>query len=163
MTASDTGDQARPRAALPGDIEALTDLYAAFYQEDGIPADPARIRRNLATMLRDDRARILVVPHGGPHGDVPIGMASATLTFGIEFGWAAEIEDLYVAPAHRGRGLARRLVLDVVEWARMRGAEEIILIITPEAERAQGLTRFYRNLGFSDSGRITMYRGAAGD
>ncbi|MBP5857082.1 GNAT family N-acetyltransferase [Marivibrio halodurans] len=159
MTAREIGDEARPRAARPGDIEALTDLYTAFYREDGIAADPARIRRNLATMLRDDRARILVAPHEG----VPIGMASATLTFGIEFGWAAEVEDLYVDPAHRGRGLARRLVVNIMEWARVRGAEEIILIITPEAERAQGLTRFYRKLGFSESGRITMYRDAGLD
>lgn len=142
------------RPAEFADLEPLATLYSAFFQEDGITTAPEAIRVNLGMMLRDARARVFVAEVDGAIA----GFSSGSLTFGVEFGCAAELEDLYLRPEYRGQGWARDLAAAVLHWAEARGACEIILVITPEAEAEQDLTAFYRKLGFENSRRLTMYR-----
>lgn len=139
--------------ARQGDERRLLPLYLDFYREDGIEVPEKHVARNLATMLSDERAAIWLAENNGK----PIGMSSATVTFGVEFGWSCELEDLYVSPDYRGQGLSRLLLDSAVRWARSRDASQVILVITPEAEADQGLTDYYRKCGFADSRRITMY------
>lgn len=143
------------RRATSSDIEALSALYVAFFREDGIATPPQAIAENLSVMLGDPRACIFVADTG----DGLAGMSAGSLTFGVEFGWSAELEDLYLSPDCRGMGWSHPLVAAVLDWAREQGARETVLVITPQAEQDQALTRFYEKLGFRDSRRITMYRG----
>ncbi|MBR9762604.1 MAG: GNAT family N-acetyltransferase [Rhodobacteraceae bacterium] len=142
------------RPASARDLDTLVPLYRAFFDEDRIATPTEALRANLALMLADSRARILLAEEDG----TPLGLAAGSLTYGVEFGCAAELEDLYVRPVARGRGLARRLAQAVLDWAAAEGAGKVYLVITPEAEADQGLTRFYERLGFARSGRITMFR-----
>ncbi|WP_444452154.1 GNAT family N-acetyltransferase [Rhodobacter capsulatus] len=146
------------RKATQSDIESLVPLYVAFFKEDDIATPPAAIRANLQAMLDDPRAAVFIAEDGGH----VIGFSSGTLTRGVEFGCAAELEDLYVIPPKRGAGWARHLVAAVLAWASEQGATEVILVITPQAQRDQNLTAFYEKFGFKDSRRITMYRGPLG-
>ena len=52
---------------------------------------------------------------------------------------------MWVAPERRGSGVARQLVEQVVEWARGRGADRVILSVEPRNERA---ARLYERCGF---------------
>ena len=140
------------RPARTEDAAALEPMFRAFFAEDRIPISPD-LTANLLAMLTDDRARIWVLEVDG----APRGLASAALTRGVEFGLSAEIEDLYVAPAHRGQGHARTLIETAKAWCAAEGAREIGLVIAPEAEAEQGLSRFYGKLGFIDSGRRVFY------
>ncbi|ANT62871.1 hypothetical protein AYJ57_20510 (plasmid) [Salipiger sp. CCB-MM3] len=142
------------RPANADDIHDLAAIYRDFFLEDGITTEPEAIQTNLTLMLKDERACIFVCLVD----EEIVGVSSGSITFGVEFGCAAELEDLYIKPEHRGRGWARKLATAVLEWAESQGATETILVITPEAEADQGLTTFYRKLGFEDSKRITMYR-----
>ena len=142
------------RAAQEADADSLAALYAEFFAEDAIEADPAALAANIRQMIGDPRACLWVAEEAG----TLVGLASASLTFGVEFGCAAEIEDLYVAPAARGRGHARRLFEAALAWSEAQGAAEILLVITPEAEAAQSLTALYGKFGFRDSRRILMYK-----
>ncbi|RVU34764.1 GNAT family N-acetyltransferase [Hwanghaeella grinnelliae] len=142
------------RRATAQDVPTLANLYARFYAEDAIDVSVDRIRKNLGAMVLDERAAIWVVEHDGNI----VGFSSASLTLGIEFGWASEIEDLYVLPEHRGKGLAKRLFQTAIDWSETCGASEILLVVTPEAESDQGLIAFYEKLGFSRSDRIVMYK-----
>ncbi|NMM46524.1 GNAT family N-acetyltransferase [Rhodospirillaceae bacterium KN72] len=142
------------RRAELADVPALARLYTAFYREDAIPTPVDDITENLTVMVQDDRAGIWVAEAD----DVPVGMSSATVTFGVEFGWACELEDLYVVPSYRGLGVSRKLLDAAQDWAKSRGVRTVILVITPDAENDQGLTEYYRKLGYVDSKRITMYR-----
>ena len=142
------------REAELSDLVPLVALFRDFFAEDGIVVAPSTIRPNLERMLGDARARIVVAETEAGL----LGMASGSLTYGVEFGCAAEVEDLYVVPGRRGRGLARLLMTRVLHWAEDAGASEIMLVITPDAEEAQGLTRFYEGFGFRVSQRITMSR-----
>ncbi len=142
------------RRALTADADALAPLYREFYAEDAIVVPHDTVRKNLTAMLEDNRAAIWLVEEQGAIA----AFAAATLTLGVEFGWAAEIEDLFVRPNHRGDGLAKALLQTAVDWAMESGATEVILVITPEAEADQGLIGFYGKLGFRKSDRIIMYK-----
>jgi aminoglycoside 6'-N-acetyltransferase I len=142
------------RRATRSDLDDLLPLYVAFFEEDSISTPEAVIKTNLHRMLEDPRACIFVAEEGAGI----FGLSSSSLTFGVEFGWAAELEDLFVKPAMRRHGWAGRLTASVLDWAADQGASEAILVVTPEAEQDQNLTRYYQKLGFRDSRRITMYR-----
>ncbi|WP_322891687.1 MULTISPECIES: GNAT family N-acetyltransferase [unclassified Yoonia] len=142
------------RRAFPDDIDHLLPLFLAFFAEDSITTPAAAVRTNLARMLAADRACLFIAERNG----TAIGLASGSLTNGVEFGCTVELEDLYVVPEARGQGLAAQLIGAVVGWATAEGAAGVILVITPEAEQDQSLTRFYARMGFEPLPRITMYR-----
>ena len=142
------------RRATAQDVPLLADLYVRFYAEDAINVPVENIRKNLAAMVLDDRAAIWIAEVGGEI----VGFSSATMTLGVEFGWASEIEDLFVLPGHRGNGLARDLFQKAITWAEESEASEILLVVTPEAQAEQGLVAFYEKLGFAKSDRIVMYK-----
>jgi ribosomal protein S18 acetylase RimI-like enzyme len=78
-------------------------------------------------------------------GDEPAGMAALA-----EFGpGVAEIKWLYVAPAYRRAGLARRLLTTVEERARERGFDTVRLDTHERLTEADGLYRSaaYREIG----------------
>jgi ribosomal protein S18 acetylase RimI-like enzyme len=56
---------------------------------------------------------------------------------------------VYLAPAYRGRGLLRRMLDEVAEWARERGVTTLALEVAKENERAVAA---YRRLGFTPTG-----------
>lgn len=142
------------RLANLDDVPMLVVLYRSFFEEDGILDSDDGIEKNLLGMMSDLRARVFVAVENGQ----VIGFSSGTLTFGVEFGCSAELEDLYVVPSKRGAGWAKLLAKAVLEWASIEGANEVFLVITPEAERDQSLTAFYKKLGFENSNRMTMIR-----
>ena len=131
-------------------------LYERFFVEDAIEVGRVEIEVNLRRMLADDRAAVFIAIADRQ----VVGLASASLTCGVEFGWAAEVEDLFVVPERRGQGLARRLIETALEWANDRGVRQTSLVITPEAEEAQSLTTLYSKFGFVRSDRVMMYRSA---
>jgi GNAT superfamily N-acetyltransferase len=64
-------------------------------------------------------------------------------------GEIAHLISMWVDPAHRGRGLGRRLVERVADWARDRGARRLELWVTAHNAAAIGL---YARCGFGDIG-----------
>ena len=89
--------------------------------------------------------------------DDAVAVATVSLDFGIEFGWQAEIGDLYVVPSARRQGLALRLIEAGAAWAHDRGAHCVAVTVTTHgADR--GLVVFYRRLGFAGDGRRLLVR-----
>lgn len=156
----ETFDQSSDQAVLEintaevGDVDQLLPLITAFFREEGIETPPEAQRRNLLAMMAAPDSHILLAKVD----DQPVAFATATLTRGIEFGLAAEIEDLYVDPEARGGGIARRLMGELLDWCESQGAQEIIVVITSEGMEAIDLPAFYRRFGFHDSGRKLLYR-----
>ena len=142
----------------PGDdLGPATVLLGRFFAEEGFTTPDERIAARLAQMVDLDICCVLVASLDG----APAGVATVSLDFGIEFGWAAEIGDLYVVPAARGLGFARRLVGAASALARRRGATSLYVTVTRHGEDA-GLVGFYDRLGFRDDGRRILAR-ALGD
>ncbi len=68
---------------------------------------------------------------------------------------ATELEDLFVDPGYRRRGIATALVSRIAEVVRARGAERLEVTANPHA------LGFYRALGFADCGIAETVFGAA--
>jgi len=62
----------------------------------------------------------------------------------------AEVRSVYVRASHRGKGLARRLLSQLIEESRQVGLQSLILSVLASNEPARHL---YESLGFSVYGR----------
>jgi GNAT superfamily N-acetyltransferase len=106
------------RAATAADAAVVAGLLHAFADEFG---DPTPGEGMLAARLRPALARDEVVALLA--GDPPAGVALLTFRPSVWTGSpVALLEDLYVEPAERGRGLGRALLRHSLDLARERGA-----------------------------------------
>jgi GNAT superfamily N-acetyltransferase len=112
------------------------------------------IAANTKTMASLDTCAILVAESEAK----TVGVATLSMEFGIEYGWSAEMGDLYVVPEMRGKGISRRLMEEAERVLRERGAAGYQVTVTPYAEEHHGLRSFYVKLGFEDEGRAILYR-----
>jgi len=72
-----------------------------------------------------------------------------------EAGGTIELEDLFVDPDYRRRGIAAALVRRIAEVVRARGAEHLEVTANPHA------MEFYRSAGFTGCGTADTEFGAA--
>jgi len=154
VRANASGDQVEIEAATPRDTGSVTDLAHRFFAEEGFEPPAEGLEPRIAKYLAMDGNAIFV----GRRDDHMIGFATVATGFGLEYGWVAELEDLYVVPDERRRGVARRLVERVSQWAADRGCSAVLVTVTPEGERAHTLTAFYERLDFDDRGRRLLER-----
>ena len=128
-------------------------LLQRFFQEEGFatPNDP--IEANLTKMLTLDRCAVLLAEDHL----TPVGVATVSMDFGIEYGWSAELGDLYVLPEFRGKGISRSLIAAAEDWLREAGAVGYQVTVTSHGADV-GLQRFYLALGFEDEGRKLLYK-----
>ena len=137
------------RAFEDGDLAAVAALWdaCALTQPHNDPA------RDIAFCRTAVDAVLFVAEHSG--------RVVATVMAGHDGhrGW------LYYAavdPAHRGRGLGRRMVAHAEEWLARRGAPKVNLMIRDTNEAARG---FWEAVGYRAEPRTVMARflDAAGD
>jgi len=142
------------RAAGPADIEAVLALATAFYSAEGFAAPVDELRANLKSLLSSTAARTAVAVSDRGF----VAFAITTTSFGLESGFIAELEDLYVTPEARCRGIAGQLIDDSARWARRRGCRYLELVIAPNGRDGSHLDTYYRNRGFQDDGRSLIAR-----
>jgi ribosomal protein S18 acetylase RimI-like enzyme len=136
------------RLAAPSDDERIVSMCIALNAEDPGPApvQPAQVLATLAK-LRDERhrGRALVCEADGHTAAYALLIAFWSNELGGE---VCHIDELFVAPAYRGRGLATNL------FAALTGDEQhlwpgkpvaLALEVSPANERARAL---YERLGF---------------
>ncbi len=132
------------RQARPADIPALMRLKRLLAEgENSLHA----VRASAADWLRDGFGAgagfcAFVAEH---HGTI-VGMATCSRR--IITGWNGPViflQDLFVEPAHRRRGIARALIARVAAYARKLGSPIIELTVRAD-NPAQG---FYRRNGFA--------------
>jgi GNAT superfamily N-acetyltransferase len=68
-------------------------------------------------------------------------------------GTTLQVESVYTSPAHRGRGLARALIVYALREAHAAGAERIFL----RTDASDWPQRLYRRLGFVDAGLLPRF------
>ena len=141
-------------ASAPRAVELLHD----FFKESGFPGDRASISRNLREMLMDPHHWAALIHDGGREA----GVVTVTTMLYVEWGRLGEIGDLYVLPAARRRGLAKRLVDAALDWCRAHGCSAVSVVVTENGEIRDGLGEFYKRLGFGATGRRIYTRRLAG-
>jgi len=132
------------------DLEALTRLAEDLHAEDGHVLD-AGGRRALAAIAGGEplaRAWLFELEGGA------VGYGVLTLGFSVEYGGRdGFIDDLYLAPEARGRGLGRQVMEFLEAQARALGVHALHLEVGAENARALAL---YDRSGFRDTGRRLM-------
>jgi GNAT superfamily N-acetyltransferase len=72
-----------------------------------------------------------------------------------EVGW---IEELFVRPEYRKKGLGRRLLDQALEWATGRGLRGVDLEVG-EGHELEAAQRLYKKSGFEVVSRTRLHRG----
>ncbi|WP_037316084.1 GNAT family N-acetyltransferase [Ruegeria halocynthiae] len=99
------------RLARPEDLDRLMGLVTAFHTEEGIVQDADQTRDALTPLLEG-------IPHGciyliGP-GRAPLGYIILTFGWSVEFGGLdGFVDEIYIRPAVRRRGIASEVLLDL--------------------------------------------------
>jgi ribosomal protein S18 acetylase RimI-like enzyme len=138
------------RPVGPGDLATLTKLAEDFHAEDDHVLDEGGRRALAAIADGEPLARAWLFELGGR----AIGYGVLTLGFSVEYGGRdGFIDDLYLAPVARGRGLGRQAMAFLEAQARELGIKALHLEVGAENARALGL---YRRSGFRDNGRRLM-------
>ena len=142
------------RLTAADDLAPAIALLQRFFREEDFDTPDASIAANTRRLAALDTCGLFLVEDEGR----ALGVATVSMEFGIEYGWWAEMGDLYVLPEARGQGAARTLVDAVEAFLRDKGASGYQVTVTPGAEAHHGLGRFYGRLGFGDEGRIIRVR-----
>ena len=130
-----------PRLATGDDARTIARLLDAFNREfeaptPGVEVLAARLERLLP---REDVFAMLT-------GDPSVAVALVTLRPNVWYeGRVAILEELYVAPVHRGRGIGSDLLAAVEAETRRRGGEVIEINVDGEDTDAR---RFYERHGY---------------
>ena len=108
------------RQARQDDVEQLVGLLRLLFAiEEDFSADTSKQRQGLELMLGNNSSRILVAEAD----DQVVGMCTGQVVISTaEGGPAILVEDMVVAPSHRGQGLGRELLSGLTDWARTQGA-----------------------------------------
>jgi ribosomal protein S18 acetylase RimI-like enzyme len=85
-------------------------------------------------------------------GSATCGMAGSHLH--EQDGERAQLISMWTAASYRKQGIGRRLVGEVVEWARERQVRRLYLMVTSVND---GAMAFYERLGFAKTGRTEPY------
>ena len=148
----------RVRPARRAELPAVFDLATAFYIEDGFTTPASQLRENLVVLLDSDSARVAVAC--GDDDEI-VGFAITTLSFGLEYGLLAELEDLFVVAACRRSGIGSALIDDSADWARSRGCRVLELVVAPNGANVDHLFNYYAHQGFTSEGRQILSRDLA--
>jgi GNAT superfamily N-acetyltransferase len=150
MTAPSTIDIG-PLAAA--DREAAIELLVRQLREHAIATPRAAIAAVVDGALADERrALVLVAREGG----TAVGIAYVSFTWTLEHGGrSCWLEELYVAPERRERGIGAALLDAVLARARATGCAAIDLEVEAEHARA---ARLYARRGFTPHTRARWVR-----
>lgn len=141
------------RDARPSDVDALLPLVRQFYAHFGYPCSEDEKRRALEEIVSNpDLGRVVLVWVES----AVVGYAVVAFSFSLEYdGRTAFVDELFVAPGERGRGLGATVVRHVARLCRDAGVRALHLETEHDNVRA---ARLYERLGFRSYGRHLMTR-----
>lgn len=138
------------RPATPADAEILLRLARDFHAEDGHPLDPA-VEPGIRKLAAGDPVAPtwIIREAGAVIGYVALSLGHTIMAGGPD----GFIDDLYLVPAARGRGIGRRVLAFIEDQARERGYRALHLEVELANARAQ---RTYAAAGYAPSPRKLM-------
>lgn len=129
--------------AGPEDEDRVLSLVSAFHAEQGFPLDPEQRRASIHPLL-----------NGSPYGSVyligpqraPIGYVAVTFTWSLEYGGLdAALDEVYLRPGVRGRGIASEVLAAICKRLFEAGVQLIDLEVDRDNAAAR---RLYERMGF---------------
>jgi GNAT superfamily N-acetyltransferase len=131
-------------AAEVADAPPVLELLRRQLDEHGIVLSPDRLAAAVDAVFSDVRRGVFLLAR---NDSAPIGVAYLSFAWSIEYGGqAARLEELYVDPAWRARGVGALLLQAAVEQATSRDCNVVDLEVQEGHERAGNL---YGRHGFA--------------
>jgi GNAT superfamily N-acetyltransferase len=132
----------RPRLASVDDAEEIAQLLHDFNSEFGEPTpDVAVLAARLRGLLSRDATFAIIA------GEPAVGLALVTLRSNVWYeGRVALLDEMYVVPQLRGRGIGSAIIQQLMATARGSGIDLIEINVDEGDTDAQ---RFYERHGFS--------------
>ena len=122
-----------------------------FYANERIEFDADAALRSMRTLIGDASLGRLIVTI---EDDAIAGFAAIMFGFSLEFrGKSVLLDELYVAPHARGRGLGSAMIRFVEELCADLGARVLQLEVSIHNDRANAL---YQRSGFFDRGNMLL-------
>jgi ribosomal protein S18 acetylase RimI-like enzyme len=136
------------RLATLTDVDVLVRLMRQFHAEEATSLPERVVSRAFESLLDDGRlGQVWMIEHDGH----PAGFVVLTVGFSMEFGGLRGfIDDFYVLPQYRRRGLGHAALEEVKRACRRRGVRALVVETAPENAAAVSA---YRSVGFEDSGQ----------
>ena len=139
------------RLATLTDIDVLVRLMQQFYAEDSFTITEQNAWRAFEALLDDSRLGQVWMIEDDGH---PAGFVVLTVSFSMEYGGLRGfVDDFYVAPQYRRRGLGHAALEEVTRACRRRGVRALLVETGPDNTAALSA---YRSVGFEDSGRCLL-------
>ncbi len=140
-------------AVTASSLDTLLPHVRAFYALFGYPYEEAAKRSALEALVADESlGRIYLVEQDGQC----IGYVLLAFSFGLEFGGrVAFVDELYIVPSRRQRGIGSQVVALLESLCMSLGMKALRLETEPDNPRA---TALYMRLGFRDSERHILTR-----
>jgi ribosomal protein S18 acetylase RimI-like enzyme len=136
--------------ANPTDRADVERLVAAYHESEGVKPRPERIAWAVEQQMRNRFPGTLLVAR---EKRAAVGVALAVYQPSAELGRVLVIQDFYVDPSLRRKGIGRALAARLLEEAKAMRIDRVDLEVFPKNEIAAA---FWKKLGFRTGGR-TIY------
>ncbi len=136
--------------AAPPDRPDAERLITAYHAAEGVRPRPERISWAVDQILRNRVGGLLLVAR---EKRIVVGVALAVYTPSAELGRVLAVNDFFVEPAMRRKGVGRALAAKLVDEAKAMHVDQIDLEVLPTNAAAAA---FWKSMGFRNTGR-TIY------
>jgi GNAT superfamily N-acetyltransferase len=138
--------------AAPPDRPDVERLIAAYHASEGLKPRPERISWAVDQVLRNRVGGILLVAR---EKRAVVGVALAVYQPSAELGRVLVLNDFYVDPSVRRKGVGRALATRVLEEAKAMHVDQVDFEILPSNVVAAA---FWKAMGYRPTGRMIYSR-----
>lgn len=136
--------------ATPADKADVMRLIAAYHASEGMPARPERVDWAVEQQLRNRFPGVLLVARDRR---AIVGVVLAVYQPSAELGRLLLVNDFFVEPSARRKGVGRALVARLLEDAKAMHVDQVDLEILPTNQAA---ATFWGSVGFAATGRAVL-------
>ncbi len=142
------------RNAVQNDIECMCQMLAGLFSiETDFKANAHNQTAALNLLLRDCNNKAAFIAECG---SVTAGMITGQLVVSTAAGgYSVLLEDLFVLPGYRRKGIASMLINQLSFWAKSKSAIRIHLVAD---KKNTAVLNLYRNTGFFISSMTGLYK-----
>ncbi|RLA03314.1 MAG: GNAT family N-acetyltransferase [Gammaproteobacteria bacterium] len=138
------------RHAKPTDIKSLVGLLKELFEIEGFVSDENKQSKGLALLLESKKNCVVLAEY---HSEV-IGMCTIqTLISTAEGSNVGLIEDVIVKNEYAGKGVGRKLILEIERWAHSQGLTRLQLLAVHDNQPA---LNFYAKMDWVETSMIGL-------
>jgi GNAT superfamily N-acetyltransferase len=138
--------------ANPTDRADVERLIAAYHTSEGVKPRPERISWAVEQQMKNRFPGVLLVAR---EKTKIVGVALAVYAPSAELGRVLVIQDFFVDPSTRLKGVGRALAARLLDEAKAMRIDRVDLEVFPKNE---GAAAFWKKIGFRMSGRTMFSR-----